>query len=153
MHQQAVDQLKAELCKATTESLHIINLHQPFYLEVDASDHTVAGVLRQPAEDGKVYPVAFTSLKLTPTQRGWSTVEKEAYAALSALKKFRSWVWGTKITVFSDHNPLTYLTECAPKSAKLMRWALALQEFDISFRFRAGKLNIAADSLTRLGPD
>jgi RNase H-like domain found in reverse transcriptase len=80
-------------------------------------------------------------------------VEKEAYAALSALNRFRTWVWGTKVTVLSDHNPLTYLTECAPKSAKLMRWALALQEFNVDFRFRSGKLNVAADVLTRLGPD
>jgi hypothetical protein len=152
-HQQAFQQLKAELIKATVEPLHIIKADLPFYLEVDASDHTVAGVLSQPGDDGKIYPVAFTSLKLTPTQRGWSTVEKEAYAALSALKRFRTWVWGAKITVLSDHNPLTYLTECAPKSAKLMRWALALQEFNVDFRFRSGKLNVAADVLTRLGSD
>jgi len=97
--------------------------------------------------------VAFASLKLTSTQRKWSTVEKEAFAALSALKRFRSWVWGAKLTIFSDHNPLSYLTESAPKSAKLMRWALALQEFDINFRYRAGKLNVAPDTLTRLGPE
>ena len=33
------------------------------------------------------------------------------------------------MTIFSDHNPLVYLRECAPKSAKLTRWALGLQEF------------------------
>jgi len=33
------------------------------------------------------------------------------------------------MTTFSDHNPLMYLRECAPKSAKLTRWALGLQEF------------------------
>ena len=59
-------------------------------------------------------------------------------------------MFGTKITVYSDHNPLTYLTISAPKSAKLMRWALALQEFDLEFRFRSGKTNVAADTLSRL---
>ena len=33
------------------------------------------------------------------------------------------------MTIFSDHNPLMYLRECAPKSAKLTRWALGLQGF------------------------
>ncbi len=122
-------------------------------LYVDASDHTVAGVLTQPGEDGIEYPVAFASMKLTPAQRAWATVEKEAYAALAALRRFRTWVWGTKLTILSDHNPLSYLTESAPKSAKLMRWALALQEFDISFKYHAGKMNVAADTLTRLGPE
>jgi len=150
VEQQALDRLKSELSEATTRCLHIINPSLPFLLEVDASDHTVAGVLRQSGSGG---PIAFTSLKLNKTQRGWATVEKEAYAALSALRKFRNWVWGSKVTVLSDHNPLTYLTESAPKSAKLMRWALALQEFDINFCYRSGKLNTAADTLSRLGPD
>ena len=33
------------------------------------------------------------------------------------------------MTIFSDHSPLMYLRECAPKSAKLTRWAVGLQEF------------------------
>jgi hypothetical protein len=47
--------------------------------------------------------------------------------------------------VFSDHNPLTLLTESAPKSAKLARWALALQEFNIDFRYPCGRKNAAAN--------
>ena len=38
-------------------------------------------------------------------------------------------VFATEVTIFSYHNPLVYLRECAPKSAKLTRWALKLQEF------------------------
>ena len=37
-------------------------------------------------------PVAFSSMKLTDTQQRWSTIEREAYAALMALKKYRSWL-------------------------------------------------------------
>jgi hypothetical protein len=86
---------------------------------------------------------------LNNTQRNYATVEKEAYAALMSLRKYRQWVFGSKITVFSDHNPLTFLTESAPKSAKLMRWALALQEFDVEFKYRAGRTHIVPDVLTR----
>ena len=99
---------------------------------------------------GRENPIAFYSSKLSATQRNWATVEKEAFAALSALKKYRQWVFGAKTVVFSDHNPLTFLTESAPKSAKLMRWALALQEYDVEFHFRAGVNNIVPDVLTRL---
>jgi hypothetical protein len=52
--------------------------------------------------------------------------------------------------LYSDHNPITYLTEANPKSAKLMRWALALQEFEVQIRYRAGKNNLAADCASRL---
>ena len=46
------------------------------------------------------------------------------------LRKLRNFVFATEVTIFSDHcSPLMYLRECAPKSAKLTRWALGLQEF------------------------
>ena len=50
-------------------------------------------------------------------------------AHLIHLRKFRNFVFASEVTIFSDHNPLMYLLECAPKSAKLTRWALGLQEF------------------------
>jgi hypothetical protein len=133
--------------------LYIIDSTKPFNLFVDASDFAISGILTQTGEDGSERPIAFSSAKLTSTQRAWATVEKEAYAALAALHKFRNWLFGVRVTVYSDHNPLTYLTESAPKSAKLMRWALALQEFNILFKFRPGKANVAADCLSRLGPE
>lgn len=126
--QTAYNQLKDALCEATEHKLAIIDISKPFNLLVDASDHTVSGALTQTGEDGKEHPIAFTSQKLNKTQRNWATVEKEAYAALYALRKYYKWVFGAKIIVWSDHNPLTYLTESAPKSAKLLRWALALQD-------------------------
>jgi len=38
-----------------------------------------------------------------------------------------------------DDNPLQYLIESAPKSAKLMRWSLALQEFPSHLSIKVGK--------------
>jgi RNase H-like domain found in reverse transcriptase len=70
-----------------------------------------------------------------------------------SLRKFRNWIFGADVTVYSDHNPLLYVTECASKSAKLMRWALALQEFNVKFKYKPGKATVAADYLSRLGPD
>ena len=110
----AFERLKTELCKATNQSLQIVSLDKPFNLYVGASDYAVAGILTQPDAELGDRPIAFCSSKLTPTQRNWSTVEKEAYAALSALQKFRMWVFGAPVTDHSDHNPLTYLTDMAP---------------------------------------
>ena len=148
--QNSFDRLKLLLCKATVEPLDIIDMSKPFNVSVDASDYAVGGMLTQTAQDGSEKPVAFISSKLTPTQRNWSTIEKEAYAAIWALTKFKKWIFAKPVTLFSDHNPITYLTETNPKSAKLMRWALAMQEFEVQFRYRAGKLNTAADCLSRL---
>lgn len=50
----------------------------------------------------------------------------------------------------SEHNPLVFITEAAPKSSKLVRWALASQEFQVEFKYKEGKCNEAADCLTRM---
>ena len=83
----------------------------------------MSAVLTQTGDDGTELPVAFSSTKLSQAQMAWSTIEREAYAVLVALKKYMNWIFGTQVTVYSDHNPLQYLIESAPKSAKLMRWS------------------------------
>ena len=57
------------------------------------------------------------------------------------------------VTLYTDHNLITFLTEAAPKSAKLMRWALAVQAYNVVFRYKAGKQNVTADCLTPMPLD
>ncbi|GFQ81336.1 hypothetical protein TNCT_304311 [Trichonephila clavata] len=80
----------------------------------------------------------------------WSTIEREAYAVLSALKKFDCWIFGSQIQVVSDHNPLSFLTKGLPHDAKLARWALALQRYELHIIYRKGKNHDNADALSRL---
>ena len=96
------------------------------------------------------YPVACASAKLSSTQQRWATIEKEAYAALWSLQKFKHWLYGTSVTLYSDHNPITFLTQTTSKSAKLVRWSLALQEFNVNFVYKSGKTNEAADCALRM---
>ena len=147
--QEAFDKLKQLIVKATVEPIHIVDMSKSFSIYVDASEFSAGAILCQPTA-GKDQPVAFASTKFTPTQRNWSTIEREAYAAIFALQRFKHWIFGTRVTLFSDHNPLLFLSESAPKSSKLMRWALALQEYNIDFKYRAAKLNEAADCLSRM---
>jgi hypothetical protein len=149
----AFRELKRLLCEEA-EPLGIINWDFPFIIRTDASDHTVAGVLAQRHDHGE-RPIAFFSKKLSGSQKNWATIEKEAFAVLEALRRFRSWVFGYEIQLYSDHNPLLYLTEAAPKSAKLMRWSLALQGYNVQFHYKAGNSNAMAvpDGLSRLESD
>lgn len=148
-HQEAFEQLKNGLCNAVT--LHTVDFDRDFGLLVDASATCVGCCLIQWADDDTEKPVAFASSKLNDVQTRWATIEREAFAVIWALKKFRSWLFGRKVVIFSDHNPLSFVTESAPKSAKLARWALALQEYNVDFRYRAAHHNKAADFLSRLG--
>lgn len=153
-HDSAFTQLKQLLGEATSNPLFIADFTLPFNLSVDASQFAVAGILTQTATDGSEKPIAFTSQKLTQSQaQAWSTIEKEAYAVIHGLNKFRDWLIGSKINIFSDHNPLLFITQSAPSSPRLTRWALALQQFDITFHYRPGTLNLPADCASRLGPD
>ena len=95
-------------------------------------------------------PISFISQKLTDTHRRWATIEKEAYAIAWALIKLKEIIIGSKIHIFTDNNPLTYLTESVSKSAKLVRWSLALQTVDVDVKYTKEKLNVVADCLSRL---
>jgi len=146
-HQQAFLQLREVLC--SPHVLRIPRIGHPFVLHTDASGVAVGATLGQLDEEGVEQPLAFASQKLTETQCAWSTIEREAYAIIWALNRFRDTIFGAQITVVSDHNPLQYIRDCAPKSAKLLRWALALQEFDLIVKYKKGTENVVADFLSR----
>lgn len=110
----------------------------------------IGAVLTQCDNHNVECPKSFISQKLTTTQQRWASIEKEAYAIVLALTKLKDIIIGSKIHIFTDHNPLTYLTESMSKSAKLVRWTLELQSFDIDVRYTKGELNIVADCLSRL---
>ena len=145
-HQRAYELLRSELRSAHV--LHIPKIGEPFVLHTDASGVAVGATLGQLDQDGVEHPLAFASHKLSRPQCAWATIEREAYA-IWALDKFRDIVFGSKITVVCDHNPLQYMRDCATKSAKLLRWSLALQEFDLEIKYKRGTDNVVADYLSR----
>ncbi|GFU22295.1 retrovirus-related Pol polyprotein from transposon 17.6 [Trichonephila clavipes] len=146
--EQAFTKLKAQLVKAL--SLYTPDLSKPYQLYTDASATAIGACLSQNDEKGKENPIAFFSKKLTEIQIWWATIERETYAVIEALKRFDSWIFGAEIEVISDHNPLTYLTLTTPQSAKLTRWALALQRYNIAISYRKGVKHGNADALSRL---
>ena len=149
LEDRAFQQLKQALCECTRRNLYTIRYGEPFGVHVDASKYAVGACLTQWNEDGSERPISFASSKLSGSQLSWAAIEKEAYAVVWALNKFRTWCFEVPIVVFSDSNPLTYLTSGATKSAKLTRWSLALQEYNVTFKYRRGSLNIVPDFLSR----
>jgi len=146
-HQKSFEPLRDMLC--TSHVLRIPCIGKPFTLHTDASGCAVGATLGQLDDDGVEQPLAFASQKLSGSQCSWSTIEREAYAITWALNRFRDLVYGTRVTVYCDHNPLQYIRECTPKSAKLLRWSLALQEFDMELKYTKGSCNVVADYLSR----
>ncbi|KAL0289868.1 UNVERIFIED_CONTAM: Retrovirus-related Pol polyprotein from transposon.6 [Sesamum angustifolium] len=84
------------------------------------------------------------------TQCNYSTTEKELLAIVFALDKFRSYLLGSKIVVFSNHAALKHLLSKKESKPRLIRWILFLQEFDLTIKDRKGSENLVADHLSRL---
>ncbi|KAL0284826.1 UNVERIFIED_CONTAM: Retrovirus-related Pol polyprotein from transposon.6 [Sesamum angustifolium] len=74
----------------------------------DASNHAIGAVLGQ--RIGKEpHVIYYASRMLDNTQSNYTTTEKELLAVVFALEKFRHYLLGTKVVVFSDHAALKYL--------------------------------------------
>ena len=100
----------------------------PFELMCDASDKAVGAVLGERV--GKVpHVIYYTSGTLDSAQCNYTTTEKEMYAIVFALEKFRPYLLGVKVTVYSNHSTLKHLLEKTDSKPKLIRWMLLLQEF------------------------
>ena len=123
--------------------------HLPFEVMCDASDLTIGAVLRQRVE-GKPYVVYYVSKTLNEAQRNYTTTKKEFLAMVYALDKFRSYLIGSDIVIFTYHSTLKYLLTKQNSKARLIIWVLLLQEFNIQIRDKKGVENVVAYHLSRL---
>ncbi|CAL9005218.1 unnamed protein product [Prunus brigantina] len=121
----------------------------PFELMCDASDYALGAVLGQ-RKDKKPHVIYYASRTLNDAQLNYSTTEKELLAVVFALDKFRSYLLGTKVIIYSDHAALKYLLTKKEAKPRLIRWMLLLQEFDMEIRDKRGCENVVADHLSRL---
>ncbi|KAL0413442.1 UNVERIFIED_CONTAM: Retrovirus-related Pol polyprotein from transposon.6 [Sesamum radiatum] len=87
---------------------------------------------------------------LDGAQSNYTTTEKELLAIVFALEKFRPYLLGTKVIVYSDHAALKYLLSKKDAKPKLLRWILLLQEFDLTIKDKKRAENLVADNLSRL---
>ena len=73
----------------------------------DASDFEVGAVLGQRV-DKKSMAIYYASKTLVDSQVNYSTTEKELLAIVFALEKFRSYLLGSKVIVYTDHSALKF---------------------------------------------
>lgn len=123
---------------------------KPFILMSDASDYRISGILAQLDDNGVERVVSYSSRKLLPRERNYSVIEKECLAILFGLTKHDHWVYGQKVTIYSDYKALQWLGSISQHSPRLARWTLLLQRYDTTTVWRKGSENANADALLRL---
>ena len=99
--------------------------------------------------------MAFASRSLSPSERNYAQVEKEALSLVFGVKHFHTYLYGRVFTIATDHKPLT--TILGPKkgipplaAARHQRWAWTLSAYLYDIKFRSTSAHANADGLSRL---
>jgi hypothetical protein len=124
----------------------------PFEIMCDASDYAVGAIMGQ-RKDKKPYVIYYARKTLNSAQMNYTTIKKGLLAVVFTCQKFKFYLVGSPVVVFSDHAALKYLLSKKDSKARLVRWILLLQEFDIITKDKKGTENVIADHLLRLTTD
>ena len=121
----------------------------PLELYVDASGVGAGSCLMQ--KQGEEYrPIAYSSTAISETEQKYSTIERELLALRWGVKNFRSFLFGVKFIIHTDHKPLLYLHNMSRDNPRLMRTLNDLEEYNYTINYIPGSDNQAADTMSRI---
>ena len=151
--ERAFEQLKDKLVSAPVLVFPKFGPYCSFVLETDASASGLGAILSQAQPDGTTHPVAYASRSLDKHERNYGISELETLRLVWAVRYFRQYLLGHPCTVYTDHSACLSILNTPKPSGKLARWALTIQEMDLTIRHKPGRLNSNADALSRCPAD
>ncbi len=146
-HDNSFHELKQSLIKY--QKLVTVDINEPFYVYTDASNYAIGAVLMQDRNGEKV-TVSMRSRLLKNAELNYSTYDKELLAIHDAFKHWRCYLDGSKITFYTDHNPITHVMKQSSLNNRQTRWISDLWNQDLTIKYIPGKKNVLADALSRM---
>ncbi|XP_048607727.1 uncharacterized protein LOC111211085 isoform X2 [Brassica napus] len=120
----------------------------PYDVYTDASGTGLGCVLMQ---EGQV--IAYASRQLRPHEANYPTHDLELAAVVFALKIWRSYLYGEKVKIFTDHQSLKYIFTQTDLNLRQRRWMELLADYNLEITYHPGKANHVADALSRRRSD
>ena len=117
---------------------------QPYVVYTDASITGLGCVLTQ---HGKV--IAYASRQLKKHEGNYPTHDLEMAAVVFALKIWRSYLYGAKVQILTDHKSLKYIFTQPELNLRQRRWMEFVADYDLDIAYHPGKANLVADALSR----
>jgi hypothetical protein len=109
----------------------------------DASGLAIGAVL---SRDNRL--VAYFSEKMNDTKNKYSTYEKELYAVIQDLKKWRHYLIPKEFVLYSDNQALQFITRQEKLNEKHTKWVEFMQNFTFVIKHIVGIANKVAYSLS-----
>ena len=85
-------------------------------------------------KDKKLCVIHYANQTLNDAQMNYTTIEIELLVVVFALDKFRPYLIGSPIAVFTNNFALKYLMAKQDAKPHLVKWILLLQEFDLTIK-------------------
>ena len=126
----AFNTLKRKLSKKN--SIDGTEFQQVVCIATDASLYRISGILCQEDDTKQLHPISYASRILSPAEIRYSVIERELLAIVWSLGHYSHIIFGQEVKIQTDHQPLRYLESLTEKNARLTRWSLILQNYNIS---------------------
>ena len=121
-------------------------------VSADASSHGLGAVLLQKQDSGELQPVAFISRSMTPTEKRYAQIEKEALAFTWACERLSDYLVGLQFHIQTDHKPLVPLfstKHLEELPLRVQRFRMRMMRFLFTISHVPGKDLKIADTLSR----